>query len=136
MKTVVISSPSTEILYVSKAYVGKEHDYTLLKAEFPKGTSWFKNFTVRLDSGYQGFKNDYERKKCYLPHKKPKKTVLSEEQKDENQKAAKERIKVEQSIGGLKRYRILSDRTRIKDFALFDDIIGVCAGLWNYIKLA
>lgn len=69
-----------------------------------------------------------------MPHKKSKKMELSDEQKNENQEAARERIKVEHSIGGLKRYKILSERTRIKDFILFDDIIGVCAGLWNYTK--
>jgi hypothetical protein len=62
----------------------------LLKAELPKETPWFKNFTVRLDSGYQGFQNDYECKKCYLPHKKSKKMELSEEQKNENQEAARD----------------------------------------------
>jgi hypothetical protein len=135
VKTLVISSSSTEILFVSRAYVGKEHDYALLKAEFPCLTPWFKNFTVRLDSGYQGFQNDYECKKSYLPHKKSKKKELTEGQKSDNQEAARERIKVEHSIGGLKRYRILSDRVRIKDFILFDEIIGVCAGLWNYAKI-
>lgn len=131
----LISNPRAQILYVSKSYVGKEHDYALLKAEFPCTIPWFRNFVVRLDSGYQGFQTDYVCKKSYVPHKKSKKRELSEEQKGENRAAATERIKVEHGIGGLKRYRILSDRTRIKDFDLFDEIIGVCAGLWNYTKI-
>jgi hypothetical protein len=45
---------------------------------------------------------------------------------------ASERIKVEHSIGGLKRYRILSDRLRTHLIDLYDDILWVCAGLWNF----
>ena len=112
-----------------------DYDYALLKVEFPFAIPWFRNFIVRLDSGYQGFQSDYECKKSYLPHKKSKKRELTDGQKNENQVDARERIKVEHSIGGLKRYRILSERTRIKDFVLFDEIIGVCAGLWNYTKI-
>jgi hypothetical protein len=42
------------------------------------------------------------------------------------------RIKVEHSIGGMKRYRILSDRLRNHLIDLYDDILGVCEGLWNF----
>jgi hypothetical protein len=42
------------------------------------------------------------------------------------------RIKVDHSIGGMKRYRILSDRLRNHLIDLYDDILGVCAGLWNF----
>ena len=45
---------------------------------------------------------------------------------------ASERINVEHSIGGIKRYRILSDRLRIHLIDLYDDILSVCAGLWNF----
>lgn len=131
----MISSPERQILFVSNTFLGKEHDYTLLKAEFPPSANWFKNFELRLDSGYQGFEKDYKCKKCYLPNKKKRNSELSIEQKAENKELAKERIRVEHSIGGLKRYRILSDRARIRDYQLFDQIIGVCAGLWNYIKI-
>lgn len=111
---------------------GKDHDYTLLKEEFPPEKNWFAKFTVRLDSGYQGFLTDYKYHKAYLPQKKKKGKELTDEQKAENKKGAQERITVEHSIGGLKRYRILSDKSRIRDWQLFDQIIGVCAGLWNF----
>jgi hypothetical protein len=42
------------------------------------------------------------------------------------------RIKVEHSIGGMKRYRILSDRLRNHLIDLYDDILGACAGPWNF----
>ncbi len=114
--------------------MGKEHDYALLKEEFPPEHPWFKNKKVRLDSGYQGFQKDYEYSEVCLPSKKSKKKELTQQQKDKNRLDAVERIKVEHSIGGLKRYRILSDKARIKDRRLFNEIIGVCAGLWNFSK--
>lgn len=121
-------------MFISEAYVGKEHDYGLLKEEFPPGQPWFKNKRVRLDSGFQGFQKDYECAEIYLPYKKARNKELTDEQKKCNRSNAGERIKVEHSIGGLKRYRILSDKARIKDWRLFNEIIGACAGLWNFSK--
>jgi len=117
---------------VSKSWVGKVHDFKLLKREFPPGQEWFKNFHVRLDLGYLGVEQEYACQALSLPHKKLKKQELSVEQKQENHDFARERVEVEQAIGGLKRYRILSDRLRVHDVDLYDNVVGVCAGLWNF----
>lgn len=132
MKTLVISNLGRKILYLSKCWVGKVHDFKLLKLEFPPEQEWFKNFRVRVDLGYLGFDQEYECKALRLPHKKPKKQELSVEQKQENRRFAQERVGVEHAIGGMKRYRILSDRLRIHDFDLYNDVLEVCAGLWNF----
>jgi len=58
---------------------------------------------------------------------------LTDEQKDQNKKGSQQRIFVEHSIGGMKRYQILVHRNRIKSKKVIDQIIGVCAGLWNLI---
>ena len=87
---------------------------------------------MRLDLGYQGFEKEYSCKELFLPKKKPRKGQLSEEEKARNKLKAKERIVIEHSLSGLKRYRILSSRLRIKDFGHYNDILGVCAGLWNF----
>ena len=42
------------------------------------------------------------------------------------------RVKVEHSIGGLKRYRFLSDRLRCRNIQLYNIAAGICAGLWNF----
>ncbi len=67
-----------------------------------------------------------------IPLKKPKKGTLTTEQKEANKECARERIYVEHSIGGLKRYRILSDRLRTHDIDFYNDALEVCAGLWNF----
>ena len=104
----------------------------MFKLEFPPGQPWFTNLNVRLDLGFVGFDKDYECKKLHLPNKKPKKQELTAEQKEENKLLAKERIVVEHSIAGLKRYRILSDCLRMRDFILYNQVLGICAGLWNF----
>lgn len=117
---------------MSYCWVGCTHDFTMLKKEFPPKYKWFKKFKVRLDLGYQGFEKEYPCKELYLPKKKPKGGQLSEEEKASNKLKAKDRISVEHSLSGLKRYRILSSRLRMKDFGQYNDILEVCAGLWNF----
>jgi hypothetical protein len=111
---------------------GKTQDYGMFQCEFPPGQAWFTDLGVRLDLGFVGFDKDYACKELFLPHKKPKKQELTPEQKAENQLLAKGRIVVEHSIAGLKRYRILSDRLRLRDLDLYNQILGICAGLWNF----
>lgn len=128
----VISSVAKVILYISRSYVGSAHDFGILKTEFPPPKPWFARFTVRLDLGFLGFAELYPCRQLYLPIKKKKKQELSPEAKDENKTQASQRVKVEHSIGGLKRYRILSDRLRMQDPKRYDTIVGICAGLWNF----
>lgn len=128
----ILSNPQRKVLYVSHCWVGKTHDYRMFKEEFPPEQDWFKNFRVRVDLGFLGLGKDYLCKELLLPHKKKKKQELSPEQKDENKQLASDRIHVEHAIGGMKRYRILSDRLRVHDIELYNVILGVCAGLWNF----
>jgi hypothetical protein len=125
-------NPRKRILYLSNCWVGKAQDYGIFKAEFPPEQDWFSNVTVRFDLGFFGFEKDYKCKEAFLPHKKPKKQELTPEQKAENKALASKRIVVEHSIAGLKRYRILSDRLRMHDLDLYNQVLGVCAGLWNF----
>ena len=104
----------------------------MFKTEFPHSEPWFTNSQVRVDLGFQGFEKDYEVKKLFLPHQKPKKKELTAEQKATNKVLASERVVVEHSIAGLKRFRILSDRLRLHDLDLYNQILGLCAGLWNF----
>lgn len=132
VKSMVISTLDRYVHYVSICYVGRVHDYSLLKEEFDPELEWFDGYQIRVDLGYQGFLNDYPKAELYIPKKKPKGGQLSEQQKEENRKLASERIRIEHSIGGIKRYDILSTPCRIHDFDIYDKVLGVCAGLWNF----
>jgi hypothetical protein len=128
----LISTKDKVIKYLSYCCLGKEHDFSLLKKEFPPVFDWFEKFNVKVDLGYLGIVKEYECKSISIPYKKSKNNPLTEEQKIINKKFASERIFIEHSISGLKRFRILSDRLRIHDIDLYDDILGSCAGLWNF----
>jgi hypothetical protein len=104
----------------------------MFRCEFLPDQSWFRELGVRLDLGFVGIDKDYEGKELFLPHKKAKQQELTPEQKAENQLLTKGRMVVEHSIAGLKRYRILLDRLRLRDLDLYNQILGVCAGFWNF----
>lgn len=104
----------------------------MFKEEFPPEQDWLKDFRVRVDLGFLGIEKDYVCKELFFPNKKKKKQELSPEQKEGNKLLASERIYVEHAIGGMKRYRILSDRLRVHDVELYNVILGVCGGLWNF----
>ena len=132
LKSMLISTKDKVIKYLSYCCLGKEHDFSLLKKEFPPVFDWFEKFNVKVDLGYLGIVKEYKCKSISIPYKKSKNNPLTEEQKIINKKFASERIFIEHSISGLKRFRILSDRLRIHDIDLYDDILGSCAGLWNF----
>ncbi len=127
-----LSTPARKLLYLSPCWVGKIHDYRMFQSEFPPEQPWFERFCLRVDLGFLGMAKDYVCKEILIPHKKPRKQELTPVQKEENQRLASQRIVVEHAHAGLKRYRILADRLRMHDFALYDVVLGVCAGLWNF----
>jgi len=129
----VISTKDKLIEYISPCCSGSVHDYMLLKNNFNLSVDWFDKQHVMLDLGYIGFNKDYPNtKKISIPKKKKPKQNLAEKEKQYNKGVSSERIFVEHSIGGLKRYRILSNRLRVHLIELYDDILGICAGLWNF----
>jgi hypothetical protein len=58
---------------------------------------------------------------------------LREEQKAANQTLSRVRIFVEHAIGGLKRYNIVVYGFRNRKAHFEDEVIGICAGLWNLV---
>jgi hypothetical protein len=132
LKALILSNSARWILFLSFCWVGKTHDYRIFKEEFPPAEEWFAEHEVHVDLGFYGIEKDYAGKAFSIPHKKPKQQELTQEQKAENKSRASQRVKVEHSICGLKRYRILSDRLRMHDLDLYNDVLEVCAGLWNF----
>lgn len=137
-KSLFVTAKKKRIVYVSSLSSGSCHDYEILKQCFPAQDHWFKKFIVRLDLGFQGFADLYKCKKVFIPVKRKRvkkgcNNELSDGQKQINKQQAQQRVGIEHSIGGMKRYRILSNRLRIKSTEYMDCIIGVCAGLWNFL---
>ena len=87
--------------------------------------------------GFQGVQKEHPDLKIILPKKKPPKKALSEEDKESNRQKAKERVKVEHALGGVKRLRSVVDRFRNKKEDLTDHFMVIACGLWNYhLKIA
>jgi len=134
----VLSNKSRYIYYVSNLYVGKENDFGIFKSEFKPGLGWFKKYKVIVDLGFIGIDKYYEIKELMIGHKRKRKSKnnpnpkLTSEQKSWNTLVSKERIYVEHAIGGMKRFRMLVNRSRGKCIELKNDILGICAGLWNH----
>lgn len=84
---------------------------------------------VLADSGYQGLQKLHE--KSRTPRKKPRKSELTEEQKQSNRELARRRVVVEHVIRCLKIFRILAERyrNRRQRFSLRFNLV---AGLYNY----
>ena len=128
----ILATTDRYIHFLSKCWVGKWHDYTQLKTEFPPDQCWFKDQVVGVDLGYQGIAKEYDCERVNIPAKKPRGGELTDLERAENQAKSSERIYVEHAIGGMKRFRYLSDRLRTHKVVLYESAIGICAGLWNF----
>lgn len=134
----VLSNGDRWIYYVSEVHKGSANDYGMLKSEFPPEKDWFANKKVIVDLGFIGIDKDYMLGGLMIGHKKPRKSrkdpepKLTAEQKEWNKNVSRKRIYVEHAIGGIRRYRIIYTKCRLKNKTLKNRIIGVCAGLWNY----
>ena len=138
LKNTVITTMQRFIIFLGATVEGSKHDYGLLKSEFCPDKNWFKKLVVWLDLGYLGFQKDYEFWELNQPIKKPRKSKknpdpkLSKEQKEYNRQISQKRIIVEHAIGGMKRYKIVGSKLRMKCKEFADTIIFLCAGLWNF----
>lgn len=128
----MITTPQKRVVFLSRVQAGSIHDFALLKKELTPDKQWFAGLTVRADSGFQGFADVYACGKLFLPHKKPRGKERTANQKFRNKQQARKRVVVEHSIGGFKRFRVLSDRLRMHDLKQYDLILEVCAGLHNF----
>jgi hypothetical protein len=52
---------NNSIVFLGRTFSGHNHDYRMLKQEFPPEVDWFRDIHVRVDLGYQGMQSDYNR---------------------------------------------------------------------------
>jgi DDE superfamily endonuclease/Helix-turn-helix of DDE superfamily endonuclease len=138
-KNTIITSYNKFIYFLSRTVLaGKIHDFNLFKIDFLQFSKAFINHRLWVDLGYAGIKDLWDALQIHIPIKKPRKSKanpkpeLSPEQKKYNQFVGKNRVVVENAIAGMKRYNILVYKYRGKCMQFADDIIELCAGLWNF----
>jgi hypothetical protein len=122
---VVVNGATRQVICTAHAR-GPVHDFALY------GRSKIEpheSLEVLGDSGYQGLQKLHE--KSRTPQKKPRKSELTDEQKQSNRELARQRVVVEHVIRSLKIFRILAERyrNRRKRFSLRFNLI---AGLHNF----
>ena len=138
-KNTVVTTRNKFIYFLSKTVLsGKTHDFNLLKQDFLAFPNAFASHTVWVDLGYLGIDKVWNIGTVRIPHKIPRRSkknpnpVLSPSEKEYNKFVGKNRVVVENSIAGMKRYNILVNKFRNRTIESADGLIELCAGLWNF----
>jgi len=124
LKTEIRVTKKGRIVHVSETVPGTIHDFTLLE----DGEEIPPEINAIADSGYQGILNIHE--KSEIPKKKPKGRELTEMEKESNKILSKVRVIVENILGDIKIFRIMSDRYRNK-MIRFNLKFRIIAGIVN-----
>lgn len=106
IKNEIITTEKGRIVSVSPSVPGTVHDITIRR----RGPPLPENSHAYADSGYQGYQDDHP--SLDIPYKKPKKGKLTKQEKEYNHALSRFRVRVEHSIGRMKKFRILADRFR------------------------
>ena len=130
-KNLIISTRKKHIGFLSQTVAGKEHDFTILKAQAPPDHMPPK-VKKHMDLGFTGFATQYPGHRISMPQRKPRTRDLTEAQKEQNKKKSSLRVLVEHAIGGIKRLRIVTDVFRNKKKGFDDRAMLISCGLWNY----
>lgn len=127
MKNLVLCCPNRQILYLSETYEGAVHDKTIAdEADF----QFTQMMDVLQDTGFQGFQP--KNTTIIQPMKKPKGKQFTEEQKEKNRNVSKERVVVEQAIGGIKIWRTTKEVCRSWLHHVRDLVMLLACGLHNF----
>ena len=128
IKNEVITTAAGRIVCVSPSVPGTVHDLTLRR----RGPALPKRARAYADSGYQGYQSDHA--DLDIPYKHTKKHPLDQDEKDYNHALSRFRVRIEHTIGRMKKFRILNDRFRYPrakhsvKFAIIAGITNLLAG--------
>lgn len=128
-KSVVITDKNKKVLVVTKQKSGRRHDKRLADKE-DVFRQLPKDIWAWVDTGFAGAKKDHD--KLHIPKKKPKGRSLTYDEKETNKIISSYRVIVEHAIGGIKRYRCVSEKLRNHNPFIDDKFMIISAGLWNY----
>lgn len=126
VKNLLLIDESCSIRFLSATYAGKWHDKALVDEEtytLPSGSILYQ------DMGFQGFA--VVNVVIQQPTKKPRGGELTAEQKAENRRIASQKMRIEHTIGSVKRCRIVKDKLRYWRDAVRDTVMAIAAGLHN-----
>ena len=132
-KSVIVADKKRRVLVVTKQKSGRRHDKRLAEKEdlfkqLPKDVgAW-------ADTAFTG--EDKDHTNIHMPKKKPRGRELTADEKEINKIISSYRVIVEHAIGGIKRYRCMSEKLRNHKACIDDQFLLLSAGLWNYHLLS
>jgi hypothetical protein len=138
-QTTVLSLPDTVLVFLGRPLRGHHHDDTRWPQALPPAGDWLTDLQVRVDLGYLGMQSDSRGEQMDIPTKQPRQShkhpnpPWSEAQRAAHTAVSRVRIFIEHAIGGMQRSNILVHTFRNRIEHGEDDVIGVCAGLWNLV---
>jgi hypothetical protein len=116
-----------QICFLSAPYEGKANAKSLADLEgysLPPGSGLYQ------DMGFQGVV--LAGVTIVQPKKKPRGGELTPPEKATNRRIASIRIRIEHAIGGVKRDRIVKDKSRLLKDCIRDTVMETCCGLHNF----
>lgn len=127
-KNIVITDHRKRILVLTPSKHGRVHDKKLADKALAV-VRIPEEIALLADTGFIGI--DKQHANTLMPKKKPRGGVLTEADKAMNRLISSVRIGVEHAIGGMKRFRSVSEIFRNKK-GWDDKLVNVAAGLWNF----
>jgi hypothetical protein len=125
-ENLVLCTPTQKVVYLGPTYCGSTVDITMARQQkfrLPHGLE------LLVDLGFLGLRIAHVQ--VLLPHKKPRKQELSQEQKDYNALLASARVVNEYAIGGIKRSRCVKDKFRNWKRGFDDKVMCLATALHN-----
>ena len=126
VKNILLIDDACVIRFMSATYAGKWHEKALVDDEqyrLPVGSVLYQ------DMGFQGFA--VVNVTIQQPTKKPRGGELTPEQKADNCRIASEKMRIEHTIGSVKRCRIVKEKMRYWQDRIRDMVMAIAAGLHN-----
>ncbi|MEJ7658620.1 MAG: transposase family protein [Hymenobacter sp.] len=130
LKWLLVCTLDKRILFVSKAYSGHTHDFTIFKYIF--GGLDLSAYRLHVDAGFMGIKKAVKFQAIWIPYKASKNKPLNEWQKLVNKLFAHVRIVIENVIAKIKSFFILRIENRTRQKIKFASSFQLCAALANF----
>jgi hypothetical protein len=127
IKNDILIDEPCKIRFLSDTVEGKRNDKRLADES---GYGLPKDSVLAQDAGFQGF--HLEGVSILQPKKKPRGGELGYADKVRNRLIAGIRVRIEHTIGSVKRYRIVKDKSRNWKPGFPDLVVDICGGLHNF----
>ena len=127
VKNLLLIADNCQIRFLSTTYEGSWHDKAIADQEH---YALPPNSVLYQDMGFQGLLIAGVRME--QPKKKPRGGHLTPDEKAENRRIARIRMRIEHVIGSVKRCRIVKDKLRLWREHSHDQVMLACCALHNF----